>query len=79
MPTVLRVGAYRFYFYSGDRDEPPHVHIERGGETAKFWLNPVRLERSKGFNSRELNELQSIVKENREQLLERWKEFFDED
>lgn len=30
MPTVLRVGPYRFFFYSGDGDEPRHVHVERG-------------------------------------------------
>ncbi|MFA5874126.1 MAG: DUF4160 domain-containing protein, partial [Anaerolineales bacterium] len=42
MPAVLRVGPYRFFFYSGDRDESPHIHIEREGNTAKFWLKPVR-------------------------------------
>ncbi|MFH1436112.1 MAG: DUF4160 domain-containing protein [Pseudomonadota bacterium] len=43
MPTVLRVGSYRFFFYAGDRDEPPHVHIERDDRIAKLWLDPVRL------------------------------------
>ena len=28
MPTVLRTGPYRFYFYAGDRDEPEHVGID---------------------------------------------------
>ena len=28
MPTVLRVGPYRFFFYASDRAEPMHVHIE---------------------------------------------------
>lgn len=43
MPTALRIDTYRFFFYSGDRDEPPHVHIERVDNKAKFWLDPVRL------------------------------------
>jgi len=43
MPTALRTGPYRFFFYAGDRDEPPHVDIERENKRAKFWLNPVRL------------------------------------
>jgi hypothetical protein len=43
MPTVLRVGPYRFFFYAGDRNELPHIHVERDQETAKFWLQPVRL------------------------------------
>jgi hypothetical protein len=36
MPTVLRSGPYRFYFYAGDQDEPPHIHIERDECEAKF-------------------------------------------
>jgi hypothetical protein len=43
MPTVLRSGPYRFHFYSSDAEEPPHVHIERDENTAKFWLSPARL------------------------------------
>ena len=43
MPTVLRRGPYRFFFYSSDRAEPPHVHVERDENLAKFWLDPVRL------------------------------------
>lgn len=49
MPTVLREGPYRFFFYASDREEPPHVHVERDRQTAKFWLQPVRLERSGGL------------------------------
>jgi len=46
MPTVLRVGPYRFFFYAGDREEPPHVHVERDDNIAKFWLDPIRLKSS---------------------------------
>ena len=49
MPTVLRSGPYRVFFYSGDRDEPRHVHVEREASLAKFWLDPVRLAESGGF------------------------------
>jgi len=49
MPTVLRVGPYRFFFYSGGGHEPPHVHVERNASVAKFWLDPVRLARSQGY------------------------------
>ena len=41
MPTILRVGAYRFFFYASDRAEPVHVHVEGADGTAKFWLDPV--------------------------------------
>lgn len=75
MPTLLRVGPYRF-FYAGDRDEPPHVHVERDREEAKFWLSPVRLQNNKGFSRTEINNIQKLVEENQEQLLAGWNDFF---
>ena len=57
MPTVFRRGGDRFFFFSneGDPREPPHVHVRRGGEEAKFWLAPeVAVAESFGFNVGEL-------------------------
>ena len=76
MPTVLRSGPYRFYFYSGDRDEPPHVHIERDAQIAKFWLQPVRLQESGHFSRVELRKIERLVEENLEDLVRSWDEFF---
>ena len=76
MPTVFRSGPYRFYFYSGDRDEPPHVHVERDDCEAKFWLDPVRLERSRGFARKEITDVLRIIVENQQALLESWHEYF---
>ncbi len=76
MPTVLRSGPYRFYFYSGDGTEPPHVHVERDQHTAKFWLRPARLQESDGFNRVEIGRLQGIVEENLEILLTSWEAYF---
>ena len=50
MPTILRDGPYRFFFYSGDREEPFHVHIERDDKIAKVWLDPIWLYSSGGFS-----------------------------
>ena len=76
MPTVLRAGPYRFFFYSGDKDEPEHVHVEREGNVAKFWLDPVTFERSNGFPPRELRSIQRIVEEHEAALMEGWHEYF---
>jgi Domain of unknown function (DUF4160) len=76
MPTVLRQGPYRFFFYAGDRDEPPHVHVEHDDCAAKFWLDPVRLERSHGCSGKALNRIQEIIETNQTTLLESWNEFF---
>jgi hypothetical protein len=76
MPTVLRAGPYRFFFYAGGRDEPHHIHIERDDKVAKFWLDPIRLQNSGGFNRLELRHVYSIIEENREFLMEAWNEYF---
>jgi len=76
MPIVLRIGLYRFFFYSGDRDEPPHIHVERDKNTAKFWLDPVRLQNSGGLSRREIRRIERLVEENRERLLRSWNDFF---
>jgi hypothetical protein len=76
MPTVLRSGPYRFYFYSHEPNEPPHVHVDRDDLSAKFWLEPVALAANFGFNARELTRLQGIVSANREALLEAWHGYF---
>jgi len=76
MPTVLILGPYRFFFSSLDFGEPPHVHIQREKLVAKFWLNPVTLEKVGGFRPHELNEIGKMVKENQDFLLECWNEYF---
>ena len=76
MPTTLRIRAYRFFFVSVDRSEPPHVHVRRDNMVAKFWLEPLALDRAGGFSRVELNALARIVEEHREQFVRSWYEFF---
>ena len=66
MPTVLRMRSYRFFFVSLDRSEPPHSHVRRENKVAKFWLEPVALERAGGFSRAELNVILKLVDEHRE-------------
>ena len=76
MPTVLRLGPYRFFFYSSDGDEPPHVHVERDDNVAKFWIVPVRLATSGGFRRAELSDIERLVNDNQAAILEAWHGFF---
>ncbi|MBI4285157.1 MAG: DUF4160 domain-containing protein [Chloroflexi bacterium] len=76
MPTVLRIEAYRFFFYANDRNEPRHIHIRRDENVAKFWLAPVRLERSGGFSRLEITIIQRMVDEHQVELLEAWNDYF---
>lgn len=74
MPTVLRPGPYRVYFYSHDLREPPHVHVDRDPDSAKFWLEPVQLSRNLGFSAHELRRIQRILEQEHERILEAWHE-----
>ena len=73
-PTVLRIGPYRFFFYSREENRP-HIHIEEGKKTAKFWVQPVNLAESHGFSTRDLNKLEGLVSENEKLILKEWREF----
>ncbi|MGB5295379.1 MAG: DUF4160 domain-containing protein [Thermoanaerobaculia bacterium] len=76
MPTVLRSGPYRLYFFSHDLAEPPHVHVDLDDQSAKFWLAPVGLARNLGFSSAELRRIEREVRENQLFLVKQWNEFF---
>ncbi|TNF70188.1 MAG: DUF4160 domain-containing protein [Gammaproteobacteria bacterium] len=76
MPTVLRIGSYRFFFFSNEGTEPPHIHIQRDRALAKFWLNPVELAGSTSFSSIELRKIGKLVVEHEKTFLESWHEYF---
>ena len=76
MPTVFRFGPYRFFFYAGDRDEPVHIHVERDGKVAKFWVDPCNLENSGGFSRSELSKIQKVVSEYQNTIVEVWHDYF---
>ena len=76
MPTVLVIGPYRFYFYSHETNEPPHVHVDREGCSGKFWLKEVALANNLGFQKKELNVLLELVNKHRKQFLDQWYEYF---
>ncbi len=76
MPTIFRDGPYRFFFYSGDREEPVHVHIERDDKIAKVWLDPIRLHSSGGFNRVEISNILRVIEYRQETMMEAWNDFF---
>jgi hypothetical protein len=76
MPTVHRSGPYRFYFYSHEPNEPPHVHVDRDDRTAKFWLEPVALAQNLGFSRFELARLERVIESKQSEFLRSWHERF---
>lgn len=76
MPTILRIGKYRFFFFSNEGNEPPHIHVESAENYAKFWLKPVTLEKSVGYDSHELSELRKIVEKYKNFFGRKWNAYF---
>jgi hypothetical protein len=76
MPTIRRHGPYRFYFWSHEPNEPPHIHVDRDAFSAKFWIQPVALARNIGFRAHELREIEALVVKYKAEFLETWHEHF---
>ena len=76
MPTVMKIGPYRLFFYSADGSEPAHIHVERDDHIAKLWLVPVRIAESGGFRRRELRDIERIVRDNETALEDAWHDYF---
>ena len=76
MPPVLRVGPYKFYFYSHEPNEPAHVHVDRDDLSAKIWLTPISVSRNYGFAANEITSVIETVEDNHKMLLEAWNGYF---
>ena len=59
-------------FYSHEPNEPPHIHVDRDNNSAKFWLDPVGLAGNFGFSSIEVGRILALVREHQHELLEAW-------
>jgi hypothetical protein len=77
MPTIFQDGPYSFIFFSSDEGEPIHIHVKRDRDIAKFWLEPVTLANNHGFKGHELNRIQRLVAQYRDELIEAWNDYFD--
>ena len=76
MPTLMRHGPYRFFVYSQDGDEPPHIHVIRDAATARWWLTPVSLARSHGCRPADLRRMLRLIRSHHYTLLGAWHVFF---
>jgi hypothetical protein len=76
MPTVMRVDGFRFYFFSHEPNEPPHIHIDKGEATIKIWLDNVDVAKSRGFRAHEISGILAMTAKHQALLLEKWNEYF---
>jgi hypothetical protein len=76
MPTLLRLNGFRFYFFSHEPNEPPHVHVDRGEATIKVWLDTIEVAKSRGFRTHEIGGILKMVADHQAVFLEKWHEYF---
>ena len=76
MPTVLRLNGFRFYFFSHEPNEPPHIHIDKGDATMKVWLDSLEVAKSRGFRAHEIGGIVAMVEQHRARFQEAWNEHF---
>lgn len=76
MPTVFILFGYIFKFYSDDH-EPIHVHVVKDGREAKYNVEPeVSQVYNHGFKKNEISIIEGVIEENREVIIDRWKNYF---
>jgi hypothetical protein len=74
MPTLLRLEGFRFFFFTNEGQEPPHVHVRKGDGLAKLWL--TRLVYAYGLTPAELRRVRELTRDHAPTFVERWHEVF---
>jgi hypothetical protein len=76
MPTILRWGPYRVFFFSNERGEPAHVHVRAGNREVKLWMHNLTVAINVGFPAHELGDIIRHLRPHRLAMLEAWNEHF---
>ena len=76
MPTILRLNGFRFYFFSHEPNEPPHIHVDKGNATIKVWLDTLEGAKNRGFRAHEIAGIIAMVRDHQALLMEKWHEHF---
>lgn len=76
MPTILQIEGFRFFFFSNEAGEPPHIHARKGDGYAKLWLEPLELAHSRRLTAPELRRIRELCKEHRDEFIKAWHRYF---
>ena len=75
-PTIFKEKNFRFFFFSRE-ERRMHIHVVSPDGEAKFWIEPnIKLAKFVGFNKKQINLLENIIKGNENEIRSSWKEHF---
>lgn len=75
-PRALIINGFDFFFYSMEEDRM-HIHVEKGDNDAKFWLEPnIELVYNHGFTSKEIKIITKHIEEYERTIKDKWNYHF---
>ena len=83
MQILFELYGYKIFFWSNENNEPVHVHVAKGKQSAnatKIWLpqenNPVVAHNKSRIPQKELTRILKSVAQNRDTIIARWYDYF---
>jgi len=80
MPTVLYIKGWRLFFYSNERNEPIHIHAQKGDKECKYWLDvddyAIRSAYTYNMNNKDSLEIKKIILQNFDDIVQTWNTHF---
>lgn len=80
--ALLDFLGYKFFFWSNENNEPPHIHISKGAPTenaTKFWIKKDGIEMVHNNSQISANDLRKITRyilSNRADIIAAWFDYF---
>lgn len=80
MPEIFRAFGFSFFFFSKEH-EPIHIHVMGNGGTAKYVWNGEEFAfiEQNNIKANDLKKIKSLIDENSDLIVKRWKEYFKQD
>jgi hypothetical protein len=75
MPTILVKDGFRFFFYSREGNEPPHIHVIGKDGEMKIWLDNLSVAKIYNLSPKEQRIVIEITTENLELFKKEWEIF----
>jgi hypothetical protein len=79
MPTILLILGWRFFFYANERNEPIHIHCQKGDAEAKYWLDVLAFEaveaHAYGMSPADKRTVRSIIYQHFDYIVSEWNSF----